>query len=530
MKKLTMIIFILTFICSILMADTMKIAILNFSNNDRESNYVASSLMKRDFKKVFDDNEDLELIKIKESEKVFKKSGITNLSYAGTEDIAAMSDQLDADVVIWGTVSSISGSKFKIITKIFNVQSNEVSVTSIIVEKTSSKRQQTLSDELIPKIRELGKKEIEKLINIGIQHFRSKNYKSAEETFTKLIELDDKNRNGYFYLGLITFLQNDYLTSVDYLEQSLAIVPEDTDALDFLSKAYLNMEDLESAAETLERITEFDDNKEIWLRIGKIYTDLQYTDKAKGAFNFAIDLDVEYFPAYQALGELLYNMEFYNEAISPLEIAAAAFPDNDDLQKKLAKCYYKTGKLESAIANYKQIIIDKPNNKTAYLNLAGAYRETNQNQKALKVLKDLKAIDPKNPKVYLRLADVYIALEDFTKATQNANQTIELSPDMYDPYRVLASIHQKLGYKKYEKFLEYEELYKDKSVYYGEKADELVEKRDNVKDEANSNFKKAQYFLDETEKRTDKSSVIKDIERTRNTLNQLENATKSGGF
>ena len=280
----------------------------------------------------------------------------------------------------------------------------------------------------------------------------------------------------------------------------------------------------------LKKITEVQDNKEIWLRIGNIYAELQYTDQAKDAFNHAIEIDEEYFEAFQALGEVLYNMEFYDEAISPLETASNAFPDDDDLQKKLAKCYYKTGKLESAIENYKQMVIDQPENKTAYMNLAGAYRETNQNSEALEVLNNLKTLDPSNPKVYLRLADVHIALEEFIKATHNANKTIEIDADLYDSYRILASIHQKVGYKKYEKFLEFEEMYKDKSIYYGTKADELVEQRDKVKAEAHSNFIKAEYFLNETVKRTDKASVLKDIKLTKTTLKQLKEATKSGGF
>lgn len=530
MKKIIICLLMLFVISSILLADAQKIAILNFSNSDRESDYVSKSMMKRDFSTVFKEFEDLELINIKESDKVFKASGITNLSYAGTEDIAGMGSELGADVVIWGTVSSESSSSFKVIAKIYSMQSKEVSSISFNVEKKSKQRQLSISTELIPKIQKLGAGEIEKLLNIGIQHFSSKNYTSAEETFLHLIKLDARNRDGYFYLGLIKFIMKDYNASVEYYNSALEIVPEDTDILDFLSKSYLKMEEYELAAEALEKITEVQDNKEIWLRIGNIYAELQYTDQAKDAFNSAIEIDEEYFEAFQALGELLYTMEFYDEAIAPLETASGAFPDDDDLQKKLARCYYKTGKLESAIENYKQMVIDQPENKTAYMNLAGAYRETNQNSEALEVLNNLKALDPDNPKVYLRLADVHIALDEFIKATYNANKAIEIDADLYDSYRVLASIHQKVGYKKYEKFLEFEELYKDKSIYYGAKADELVEQRDKVKAEAHSNFIKAESYLNETEKRTDKASVLKDIKLTKTTLKQLKEATKSGGF
>jgi len=529
-KKIILSILMILMISSILAAKVQKVAILDFSNSDRESDYVANSLMKRDFKQVFNKFDQVELTKISESQKVFKASGITNLSYAGTEDIAKMGAELDVDVVIWGTVAAESGSCFKIVAKIYSLQSNEVSVTSFSVEKKSKPRQQTLADKLIPKIQELGAGEIDKLLNIGIQHFSSKNYTSAEETFLSLIKIDDKNRDGNFYLGLIKFIQKDYNGSVEYYNIALENAPEDKDILDFLSKSYFKMEEFELAAEALEKITEHEDNKEIWLRIGNIYAELQYTDQAKDAFNSAIEIDENYSEAYKAQGEFLYTMEFYDEAINPLETASIAFPEDEDLQEKLAKCYHKTGKLDSAIENYKQMIIDQPKNKTAYMNLAGAYRETNQIEEAHKILNDLKTLDPDNPKVYLRLADVEIALDNFIKATEYANKTIELDPKLYDSYRVLSSIHQKKGYMKYEKFLEYEELYKDKSVYYGAKADELVEKRDKVKLDAYNNFVKAESYLVETEKRTDKDSVINDITRTRQTLKQLKIATKSGEF
>jgi len=529
-KRIIFLVLVLLIVGSILMADAQKVAILDFSNSDRESDYVASALMKRDFSTVFKELEDLELISMKESGKIFKASGIINLSYAGTEDIANMGSELNADVVLWGTVSTESSSSFKVIAKIYSMQSGEVSESTFNVEKKSKKRQQTLSEKLIPKLQELGAGEIDKLLNIGVQHFSSKNYTSAEETFLNLVELDTNNRDGYFYLGLIKFIEKEYEPSVEYYNKALEVAPEDKDVLDFLSKSYIKMEEYELAAEALEKITEIVNNKEIWLRIGNIYGELLYTDQAKEAFNNAIEIDEEYFEAFQALGELLYNMEFYDEAIEPLEAASNAYPEDDDLQKKLAKCYHKTGKLESAIENYQQMVIDQPENKTAYMNLAGAYRETNQNEKALKVLTDLKVLAPDNPKVYLRLADVHIALEEFTKATENANKAIEIDAELYDSYRVLASIHQKIGYKKYEKFLEYEELYKDKSVYYGEKADEMSERITKVKAEAHANFIKAENYLTETQKRTDKSSVLNDIKKTRTTLKQLKEATKSGGF
>ena len=82
----------------------------------------------------------------------------------------------------------------------------------------------------------------------------------------------------------------------------------------------------------------------------------------------------------------------------------------------------------------------------------------------------------------------------------------------------------------YEKFLDYEEMYKDKNEFWGTKADELVEKRDKVKAEAYAYFIKSENYLKEAEARTDISSVLKDIKKNRSLLKQLKDATKAGGF
>ena len=531
MKKLIFLILAIFFIANILHANAQKVAILNFEKNDRQSDYIVKALMKRDFKEIFKDNENFELIDTKKSTNVFKTSGYTNLSYIGKEEIAKMGAELEADIVVWGNVSAISNTEFKIIAKIFSMKSQDVVAVSFNVKKDGKQRRKAIKENLVAKIEEFSTGEVKKLLSIAVQHFNSKNYGPAEETFLNLVKVDPKNKEGYFYLGLLKFIEKDYHKSEEYYLKGLEVDPNDKNILDYISKTYIKMEKYEDAVEALTKITGIEEeNKEIWLRIGIIYSEIEFYDESQEAFEKAIEIDSEFGDAYYALGELLFEQELYDDAIEPLEKATEAFPDVDHLQKKLAKCYHKTGKLDSAINKYKQVIIEQPDNINAYINLAGAYRETNQNQEVLDILLKLKELAPELPKVYHRLADIYIALEDYQKAEQSANKAIELDANLYESYRILASINQNLGYKKYEKYLEYEEMYQDKSIYYGAKADELVEKRDKVKSEAQAYFIKAENYLNEAEERTDIPSVLKDIKKNRELLKQLKDATKPGGF
>lgn len=531
MVKKLLILLSLIFLQTLVIASAQKVAILNFENKDRESDYVVKSMMKRDFKSVFKDHETLELIDMDDAEEVFEDSGISNISYVGSEEIAEMGKNLEADIVIWGDVSSISNSKFKVIAKIFSLASNDVTAIIFNVEKRSKPRRKVIEKELIAKLEQLSGGEIEQIKNIAMQHFNSKNFESAQESFLKLIKLEPKNVDAYFFLGIISYINENFIESIDYFNTGLDYDSDNVDILNYLSKSYRKIEDYENAVYALKQIADVEpNNKNVWSQIGEIYSSIEYYSEAQEALEKAISIDPEYDEAYKTLGVLLYDQGLFDQAISPLEKATQFYPDDDALQKKLAKCYFKTGKLDSAIANYKKVVKNQPDNVSAYFNLAGAYRVTNKNDLALQTLLKLKKLSPELPKVYFRLADIYIAIKDYTKAIQSVNKSIEIDPTLYQSYKIMALIKQSLGYKKYEKYLDYEEKYKDKSVYFGKKADELVEKRDKVKKEAYNYFIESGNYLDKTKARTDDPSILKEIQNSKKTLNQLLNATKDSAF
>jgi len=118
-------------------------------------------------------------------------------------------------------------------------------------------------------------------------------------------------------------------------------------------------------------------------------------------------------------------------------------------------------------------------------------------------------------------------LKKLKEAEKNANKAIELDPKIYEPYKILAQIYQNLGYSKYEEYLNLDEKAKKA---YGDEADRLVQKRDTVKGVANDYFVKSGNYLNEAKKRTNNTSVLKDIDSRRKILKQLLDATKKGWF
>ena len=105
MKKVILSILLIGVLAVNLIAEVQKVAVLNFEKSDRASEYVKNQLMKGDFKKVLQDNENFELIDIKTTSKAYNNSGY---QYLGKDEAAKMAIELGADFVLWGSVSSIN--------------------------------------------------------------------------------------------------------------------------------------------------------------------------------------------------------------------------------------------------------------------------------------------------------------------------------------------------------------------------------------------------------------------------------------
>ncbi len=516
-------------VTSILFARAEKVAVLPFEKNDNKSDYVVKSINSKDFKEIFKKIDNFELINKKTVKTVVDGSGYTKISYLDLEQIANFGKILEADIVVWGSVSSVDENDFKLKAKILSMKSMDVKSTSFNVKKASKQRRAAIKDNLVTLIEEFSGGEIDKLVGIGKQHFNSKNYEAAEETFTRIIEIDAKNMESNFYLGLINFINEKYEESEQYYLNALEIEPENKNILDYLSNTYLKLDNYEEAVNSLIKINEIEEDKIIWMRIGKIYQENEDFEEAREAYENAIAIDEEFGDAYKFTGIMFYEQDEYEEAISFLQSATEFFPEDDNLQKKLAKCYDKTGKIEEAVSHYIEIIEKEPDNIKAHFSLANLYIGSEKFDKALEVAVTLKEKIPEDPKVYILFATSYNSGKNYPKAEENADKVIEMDPALYQPYRILAEIYFDRGYKKYEEYLKIEDDIKS-GKYYGEELDNLVDKRDKVKEKGYNFFLKSQSYLDQAKERTESESELKYIVSKKETLKQLLAATKKEWF
>ena len=512
---------------SMLFAEKTKIALLQLKKVDKNSEYIVSMVKRRDFKMLLKKNKKFDLVKQKVVDKLVKKSGYQDLSVVGIDVIKELSKQLNAGIAIWGSVYSQGADDYQINLKVLTVNTGDLVQISFETKRDTKSRQAAIKKNVITKIESMGSQSLDQLLQIAQQDFKQKNYDQAEKSFLKILKIDPKNINSYFYLGYINALTNQLDKSEEWYKKGLKIDPKNDHLLDYLSETLKREDKFDESIEVLKNLAEIKQSDKVWFRIGKLYEDQDFSDDAIDAYKQALELNPDNKQAQYRLASVLYDQELYEEAIPYLEKAAESFPDDEVIGKKLAKAYFQTGKLDSAINNYKSLIAKDPKNIKAYFNLAGVYRINNKKKKAIQTLLKLQKIAKDNSKVYTRLADAYVGEKNYDLAVKNAKIALQKNPNLYVSYMILAQVSQARGYKKYESYLKLDEK---KNKVFGSEADKIIAKRDKDKKAAYNYFKDSKTYLVKANQKTDKESVKKDIKVKLKTLAKLMKETEPSFF
>lgn len=93
-------------------------------------------------------------------------------------------------------------------------------------------------------------------------------------------------------------------------------------------------------------------------------------------------------------GEALRGMQRYREALTPLEQAAEAGPENLHVWFALGWCYKRTGRIDLAIDSLEKVLAVEPSEPLVHYNLACYWSLAGNKRRALEFLSRALDIDP----------------------------------------------------------------------------------------------------------------------------------------
>ncbi|MES9858166.1 MAG: tetratricopeptide repeat protein [Sedimenticola sp.] len=206
----------------------------------------------------------------------------------------------------------------------------------------------------------------------GIAKIREKQqqWDALMDAANMLKQKHPENPLGDYYLGLALQGQKRYSASAVAFEQSLKKSPKAVEPLVALAKSFVAMGKPEEALARTRRVIEQSPKHFLAVNLeGEIHLSQKQLEKAEDAFNRAITIKPEWAIPYKNLAKIRMIEKKQEAAISLLKQGYSKSGDLS-LGLDLASILERIGRMEEAIAQYRDLLQRKPGNPVASNNLA----------------------------------------------------------------------------------------------------------------------------------------------------------------
>ena len=244
--------------------------------------------------------------------------------------------------------------------------------------------------------------------NLGLSLYMQGRRQEAIPVLQKAIELNPELSGPRFLLGLCFFETNQFQRAVPLLENSYARMKnENLVVIQYLSQAYLKMNELERAMPLLHRWIELEPNSP----------------------------DALYFHGQAAL--------FL--AADSFERLKRIAPDSVRLHQLQGHLLRQQGRLEPAIDEYKKAIAEEPTMGGLHYALGELYWESQRLEEAVAELKQELRLSPQDPMTHFLLGNIHLQQQKLPEAEKYLSRALELQPDLIDAKLDLARLYRQKG-------------------------------------------------------------------------------------
>jgi len=514
-----LIIFVMTIGC-LLAVGNENLVIVGFGYNGENSKKGVVNTVTKQLPVVFGSDDHFRYIADKDVTNAKKAMKITTITDAfSTEQATAIGERLDASIVVWGIIEPLSTgtNMFQIRGKMLSQRSGTVNTFTTQFQNKTDPIKSALSSDMLQKLKDFSKGEIQKLFDMAHQQYTSKNYEAAQTGFQNILRIDPTNTDAYYYLGYMQYEQENYPKAVEHYNSGLEIDPAHETLLRYISAAYERQEMFNEAIDALEKAAEQNPDKAVFYNIARLYKQVDNIPQAMATLDKALEIDPEFESAHDLYAEIAYDNAEYAVAVAHLEFMSNARPENDEIARRLAICYQRTNQLDKAIDSYKNIITADRNNLRAYLNLASAYRAKAQDnpsvakdnyERAKNIYVEAMKIDKNNPRIEVSLAQVYLDLGDRANARRWAESARQKDISVYEASIILGDITQREGIERFNSFIAIQKEISSGELagtLYGKALDDKYKQRNKARNDANALFNRVdRYYRDALANSTDR--------------------------
>ncbi|MEX0944418.1 MAG: FkbM family methyltransferase, partial [Balneolaceae bacterium] len=210
----------------------------------------------------------------------------------------------------------------------------------------------------------------------GQAMLKKKEYSKAMDYLKRALYMGSEDVGTYYSLSLAAYHLKRFKESELYAEKAVKVREDHFEAWMKLGDSKKELGKLNEALGSFQKCNQIDPKKaEVAVKIGHIYRDQGYSDKAIEMYEIAIKMDRGQLNAINEKVKILTNQKRFDEALKSIESGLGIQPDNIVLQVTCAELKKEMGEYAQAIKIYEGILKKKPNYGGVRVNYANILQE-----------------------------------------------------------------------------------------------------------------------------------------------------------
>ncbi len=258
------------------------------------------------------------------------------------------------------------------------------------------------------------------------------NPKSAIIFYKKGLLIEPENYNLTYKTGKIYKDLKKYDEAKEFFEKTIELT-EDPDIINCIIKSYEN------------ELAENSDNESVYEVLGLAYQKIKEYKKTYELFTKAINLSPEDIFLKYYLGNLLFDMGEYAQAINIYNSIIASNPYETQIRIARAKCYRATGNINTAMKDYQVVLALYPNSKQAQYGMVQLFSGKKSIDEIIKLFYPLNKKFVPNADFYNNLASILYQKNMVKDAIYVYKKSVKIAPKAARAYIQLYKIYELEG-------------------------------------------------------------------------------------
>ncbi|MCF8295133.1 MAG: tetratricopeptide repeat protein [Bacteroidales bacterium] len=221
---------------------------------------------------------------------------------------------------------------------------------------------------------------------------------------------------------------------------------EDPEILLKLSEQIIRSNNIDGAILLYEEfLHRFPFSELVWFNLANCYAVLDQFEKAHDAYDYALAIDEEFAPAYNAKGSSYFEEEVFDKAIDCFQDFLKYNDEKAPAYFQLGLCYERMTEFEEAIRYFKLAADEQPGFAEPFFMLSTIEYQKEDQEKALELVNQALSMDEMNPEYLFLKGKIYLKTEEWEKSVEAFSKAVQEDATDTESWYNLAFALNRLG-------------------------------------------------------------------------------------